>query len=420
MGDPAWRLALLGKDDTAEGEEQFMNTEVTDIDTLRAQEALMALRGLHCSRCGRALDRNKEEYACVRCHIAHCPYCGKSAQDRCRHHIAANTYGKWNIYGLTCAKLSRVPAGIDQKVDWSDRQKRDLFREAYPLLEIYGQGMLEQPVLSRLMHALISLVTSPVTSVRVYANDRHDHHVFAAQPDRARQEAQQALSCLQEGMKRLAETKPDADSVLVAELSAASDDADTTALCFSSEGELLATAAGKSVTLWNAATGQKQGELSAGIKVTSLAFSPGNALLTAASDEGCVTWSLAGGQAVHNWRTPNCRMARDYYERVYCKRIHHRVYKSLGTYDPHVICGQRIGYLHGGASILYITDNIATLLDSASGQLHLTLDHRSPITHTLFSPDGITLATIQTAYRGKVLLWRIPATVVQTKGKSGK
>ncbi len=403
-----------------------MNANVIDLDTLKAQEALAALRGRICSKCGQELDHQKKKgefaypqtkYTCRTCRIAHCPYCGSSAQSRCHHLIASNTYGKSTCTGVVDGQPPRVPAAADQQVDWSEQQKRDIFGAAYPLLRIYGQGMRSQPTRSRLMKALTYCASQPTTSVEVNTHARNHHFEFAAQPDQALQEINLRLSCLQKGMKRLAETPPDANGVLVGQLCAGPQKSSVTALGFSSDGRLLATAAGKTVTLWYAATGEKRNELSSDINITSLAFSPDNALLTGASDEGCVTWSIAGGQTVHTWRTPNCRAARDYYNVVYTNSFfgRQRHYEWLGEYDPHGLSGQRIDYLHGGACLLYLTDNIATLLDSATGCPLLTLDHRSPITCMGLSPDAETLATVQTEYRNHVLLWRIPAASVHEK-----
>jgi hypothetical protein len=378
-----------------------MNSELSDFDMMRAQEALMALRGLHCSRCGRALDRNKKEYACNSCGIAYCPYCGKSAQVRCRHYIAANTYVKWAIYGKPCAEIPQISGVQGQTLDWSDRQKRQVFRDAYPLLGQYGQGLLTQPRRNVLLYALATRMAGPVIEVSTHAFGRYHHYVFAAESERALPSMKRALHCLRKGFSMLARTTPDSARFLVAALPCGNAGID--ALCFSPDKTFLAAAAGKQVRLWETASGKKRADLLLETESTTIAFSPDSTLLIEAHAEGWRLWRVADGQMVSSGRSPNRWPSNN---RYYC-------YRSAP--DERLTCNERAGFLHDGASLADIADAVVTVRDTGRGRPRLTLDHRSKIILARFSPDGETLATVQKQYKNQVLLWRVPVEALQAK-----
>jgi WD40 repeat protein len=374
-----------------------MHAEVTDHDTLLAQEALTALRGLNCSGCGCALDRRKGEYVCKRCHIAHCPYCGSSAQARCRHRIAARTYGVWTIYGEPCAVIPQISVVRGQLLDWSESQKQEVFQDGYPLLDIYGRGLLTQPSRGDLVAALVTLTPGPVIPVVSSERSRNHEYIFAKEPAQALPRIKRALQCLHDGVASLVEITPSARKFLVAELPCG---AAVTALCFSPDKRLLAAATGATVTLWDALTGQRIAEKEGDVTISSLTFSPDSARVVAAHAEGWEMWRVADGQSLSRDCSPDRWAPKDPRNYFYYR-------ESI----PRLTCSERVSFLHGGASFASIAEAVITVRDTATGCPLLTLDHRIPIGLARFSPDEETLATVQAEYPNHVLLWRVPAVI---------
>jgi WD40 repeat protein len=79
------------------------------------------------------------------------------------------------------------------------------------------------------------------------------------------------------------------------------------AVAFSADGTALASGAGRTVTLWNPATGQERGTLKGHVReVSSLAFTPdGAALLSGGIDRTVRLWDVGSGRprATYGWPT---------------------------------------------------------------------------------------------------------------------
>jgi WD40 repeat protein len=308
----------------------------------------------------------------------------------------------WKIYGEPCAHAPRISVLQAQMLDWSERQKREVFQEAYPLLDIYGQGLLTQPSDSVLKHILAARTAGEVTEVINYEDGRNNKYVFATEPEKALPRMQQMFQGLRKGFSVLARTTPDSARFLVNALPCGEDRVE--ALCFSPDSTLLATAAGKRVRLWETASGKRRGELCSGTEISTLAFSPDSAQLIGAHAEGWRLWRVADGQMIACGSASNhCPSNARYY------------YYYGSPSDERLTCNERAGFLHDGASLTEIADAIVTVRDTEHGLPRVTLEHRSKIILARFSADGETLATVQKQYKNQVLLWRIPAIVVQAK-----
>jgi WD40 repeat protein/serine/threonine protein kinase len=140
------------------------------------------------------------------------------------------------------------------------------------------------------------------------------------------------------------------------------------AVAFSPEGTVLATAGGKSIRLWDVATGKRQDRIPHDAEVHCLAFSPeGKTLASAGTDRAITLWDVATGERKRS-----------------IPEVSTETVVWL-AFAPHGRSLVTVGY----------EQTLPVLWEVATGKQVASLEgHTSPVNAAAFSPDGKTVATV--------------------------
>lgn len=415
------------------------------------ETAFRALATFMCSKCNTPLDgtprpnqrgyqepdqapERSDRHIC--CKTAHCSYCGKPASARCRHLVALREYGTWRLPGFVRGRVVKQVRGSapahdlpdGQMVDYEEDQKQEAFRTAYPLLAlIYGEGF------TRKSDAPVPL--APILGPHFLRGDRQmvvnglgrfHHYHFSQNPEATREKARQMIHDLEEGVVRMKQMTPSALRFLHRDLDIATASATPkkfgrdgiSALLFSPDGRLLLVGIPGEAQLWDVKTGELHQQLS--LRSISSSDSAKDDITAAFSPDGSHL-SLA--------------MSSEWSGYGYTDDGHKNV---SHTSVFHVATGQKVADIPSVNLTTYRTGHPTdallcngSVVARARGRfMHLTpvgeagksvlggcrpvrLPHRTLLRSCAFSPDGRTLATVQSAYPAndltahRVLLWRI-------------
>ncbi|MDX1931407.1 MAG: WD40 repeat domain-containing protein [Capsulimonadales bacterium] len=413
-------------------DEMEYDFQVTEEDL---ELAFLALATFVCSRCrkpldrtvprpsyGRSWDARNDKHIC--CNTAHCPFCGKPSTARCRHLVTRREYGKWLLRGVF-RKWDGVPIqpfaachGIPETrtIDFDDEQKQEAFGSAFDWIDrVYGEGFTVKSDAEIPLAPIIG-PEGVGTEHRMETNaaGRFNHYHFSRNPESVRDRTRQMIIDLNEGAKRMKSHVPAATRFLLHQLTPADDERGISALQFSPDGRLLLIGLPGKGQLWDVETGRLVHSLAVPQSNTNrrditASFSPdGRRVSVTPSTE----WPGYSNPSGHKWLDETS---------VFDVATGRQIGKVEAINLPTVRTGiVTEALLAGGSVIARARGRFIHLapIDKAGqqvlgGKRPVRLPHRTVLRHCAFSPDGRTLATIQSDHGNylklacHVLLWRL-------------
>ncbi len=403
--------------------------------------AFRVLATFPCSNCRRPLTKESQDsnrhwrrrtpeqtdpHIC--CGIAHCPYCGKPASERCRHLVSFKEHGRWSVPGFRGKRFRTLPTlapvhGVpnSQLLDFEDDQKEQAFRTAAPFLNLlYTEGFASDPK--------EAVPLAPILGPYFFRGDRcmevnsygrnHFYH-FSKDPDRVRAQALQIFKDLEEGTIRMNTMTPSATRFLLREIEPPmTKSSDISTIQFSPDGRLLFIGLPGEGQLWDVETGELLHRLPVPLpgtwshKSITAAFSQdGTRLALGPSDQRNGHYSSGdGGHKTVAETTIFDVKSGEIIGKVPAVDLNTRI--TGVTTDSLLAQGAVLARTRG--RFVYLNPIGKEGEAILGGSRTVRLPHRTVLRLCAFSPDGRTLATLQESYTENkgisqhVLVWRLP------------
>ena len=186
------------------------------------------------------------------------------------------------------------------------------------------------------------------------------------------------------------------------------------ALAFSTDGKLLASAAGYGKAgLWDVGKASQLKTLNVPPAVSALLFSADDSLLAVISRQGVQLWQSPQGELLHSLNGTGAAFSPDGKVLAVAGRDEHGemiALHNLSAEDAPVlqrmaVSGNSLAFSPNG-SLLAVSGKTLTILRVSDGKNLLELDPPLPFGEVFFSPDGTYLALSH--WDGTVSLWGIP------------
>jgi hypothetical protein len=421
--------------------------------------ALLMLGTPPCSQCGMPLDGKRgDTAAATRCHhmerpsspdepfrccgVAHCPYCGKMAQERCRHRVAWKERGIWKVPGLGLNRDSAAPdheLPDDLLVDFDEDQKAQAWGSAVPLLEpLYGVGFRRDPAAEQRLIAAVAQrilgnspgangshgigAAGPTRVIQVHNYDRYEQYHFARDPEAARARARQALVDLAAGPERIKTMTPRAaQRHLLHQIALPRKAGLVSLLVFSPDSRLLLIGAAGEALLYEVATGTLLRRLAAPKLGDRSSYSYDRVWASFSPDGGRITVAAIQTPSSWPWERP-CRPHTGP-TAVYDTATGRKVTEldmmigsksgnapSPGDAPEALVAGGHV-LAQGRGRVVRLTAVDREGRSLLGGEESIRLPHRASVRHLAFAPHGSTFATSQdaspdsTTARACVLVW---------------
>lgn len=432
-----------------------MTTSMTENETILdadLEDAFRVLATFTCSKCKKALsvDRlsppspwrgqspeERDPHIC--CDTAHCPYCGKTSSERCRHLVAYKENGTWRISGFIGGRVSlaitasapRHQIPDTQMLDFEDDQKKKAFQTATPFLDlIYEEGFAS--------HGYANAPLAPVLVPHFFHGDRRmkvkycgrwNWYHFSRKPEDARNYARKIYLDLEEGVTRLKTMTPSASRFLAREIAAPVPDhidfgrnpVEPT-IQFSPDGRFLIVGMLGEAQLWEVETGT----LIRRFSLESVDKIGWYRLVTTTFSSDCTRVAIAAFEERSSTRSSSERGYKNVLTTTVFDVASGEILSTLDEIElPTLLTGWPTeALLANGTVMVRIRGRCAHLAPiGAEGQAVLgscrpiRLPHRTVLRRCAFSPDGHTFATIQAGSIGlrnadrQVMLWKLPRTI---------
>jgi len=315
------------------------------------------------------------------------------------------------------------PVVAGSVVDYSEEQKQQAFRAAYPLLQtVYGPGMRNAPPEAISGDSLVRLIVQP-DNEQVIADN---YFFFSADPEPGRKRLASALQQdLQEGFGRLHSQSPSASRLMIHEMAmdllVSPHSATVSALEFSPDGKSLIVLTEVNGMLYQMDSldaapilfDRKESSTTYGgyLRYCDCKFTPDGRYLQV----DCGTSTPLLGYSAHI-------LATEFREGKTGALL--KIQENPGSYQDEtgeMYCvgpERRDAYLHGGDTLLTIRGRymrfyrMAEMQEADSPDLSFAL--RMRISHFAVSPDGETIATATDRF---VILWRIPPAALSLENR---
>ncbi|MCX6367016.1 MAG: hypothetical protein NTX57_09950 [Armatimonadetes bacterium] len=400
--------------------------------------AFRVLATFPCSNCRRPLTKESHDskphwrrrtpeqtdpHIC--CGIAHCPYCGKPASERCRHLVSFKEYGRWSVPGFRGKTARTLPTlapahGVpnSQLLDFEDDQKEQAFRTAAPFLNLlYTEGFASK--------SDIKVPLAPILGPHFFRGDRcmevnsygrnHYYH-FSKDPDRVRAQALQIFKDLEEGIVRMNNMTPCAARFLLREIEPPVNQYSyVSSIQFSPDGRLLFIGLPEEGQLWDVETGALLHRLpmkhSYNKRVTASFSQDSTRLALASSDQENGHYSSgSGGHKTVAETTIFDIKSGEIIGKVPAVDLKTRI--TGVTTDSLLAQGTVLARARGRFVYLNPIGKEGEAILGSSRTIRLP--HRTVLRLCAFSPDSRTFATLQESYTENkgishhILVWRLP------------